>query len=150
MNRSDTYIRHVHYYETDRMGIVHHSNYVRWMEEARIDYMLRKGVDYAEIEARQVLMTVTGVSCEYRRAPRFGDTIEIATRLVFFNGVRAVYSYEIYLAGEDALLAKGRSEHCFIDEESRRPLDLKKRMPDISGIMLQITEADPEPVRRRK
>ena len=150
MNRSETYIRPVHYYETDRMGIVHHSNYIRWMEEARLDYMRRRGVDYAEIEKQKILMPVTQVSCEYKRAPHFGDSIEIATRLVFFNGARAAYEYSIYLAGEDILLAQGRSEHCFIDEESRRPLNLKKRMPDICEIMKRLAEETRESARRRK
>ena len=39
----DDYIRRVNYYETDKMGITHHSNYVRWMEEARIDFLEKIG-----------------------------------------------------------------------------------------------------------
>ena len=45
------YGRKIQYYETDRMGIVHHSNYIRWMEEARIDALAQIGIPYDKIEA---------------------------------------------------------------------------------------------------
>ena len=49
------YNHRVQYYETDRMGIVHHSNYVRWMEEARVDFLARLGFPYDVMEARGVI-----------------------------------------------------------------------------------------------
>ena len=52
------YSHRVQYYETDRMGIVHHSNYVRWMEEARVDFLARIGFPYDAMEARGVISPV--------------------------------------------------------------------------------------------
>ena len=142
MKERTPYIRQVHYYETDQMGIVHHSNYIRWFEEARTAYMNQNGVGYANVEAQGVQIPVTGVSCSYKRAVQFDQVIEIRTRLVSFNGVRAVFAYQIYPESGGPLLAEGRSEHCFIDAQSRTPLNVKKRLPEYSAIMIQLLEAD--------
>lgn len=137
---STPYTRRVHYYETDQMGIVHHSNYIRWFEEARTAYMDQNGVGYADVEARGVQIPVVSVSCSYHTAIQFDQTIEINTRLTFFNGVRAVYQYEIHPALGGPLLAEGQSEHCFIDKRTRAPLNLKKRLPDFYAIMVELQQ----------
>ena len=126
------YCRKVYYYETDQMSIVHHSNYIRWMEEARTDYMRKNGVDYHDVEAHGIIMPVLGVSCRYRVSARYDDPIAIRTALCYYNGVRARYRYEIRHGETGVLLAEGESEHCFLDAESRVPLKLKKTHPDYS------------------
>ena len=60
--RIKPYRRAVQYYETDMMGIVHHANYIRWMEEARIDFLAQLGFPYARMEAEGVLSPVRSVS----------------------------------------------------------------------------------------
>lgn len=130
-NDNKTYLRRVHYYETDQMSIVHHANYIRWFEEARLDLMDRSGMPYREMEEDGIWMPVTYVDCQYLLSLRFGDTAEIVTSLVFFNGVRAVFQYEIYTKNEWQLAVKGESGHCFLDAVSRRPLNLQKRRPDL-------------------
>ena len=54
----------------------------------------------------------------------------VRTDLTSFNGIRMEFRYEIYLADKDTLIAEGRTSHCFIDEETRIPLTIKKRLPD--------------------
>lgn len=60
------YTHTVQYYETDRMGITHHSNYVRWMEEARTHFLAAIGWDYAKIEAAGIISPVVSVNCRYQ------------------------------------------------------------------------------------
>ena len=67
------------YYETDTMKIVHHSNYVRWMEEARCDFLEQIGLGYDVMERSGILSPVLSVYCEYKSMTRFPDTV-----LVFF------------------------------------------------------------------
>ena len=55
------YRRKAQYHETDQMGIIHHSNYVKWMEEARIDFMKEMGFGYGEVENRGIVSPVAGV-----------------------------------------------------------------------------------------
>ena len=118
----------VAYYETDQMGIVHHSNYIRWFEEARDEVVREYGIDYRQIEAQGVLMPVVNVACDYKSAAKYEDEVKIYAFPCYFNGIRLRYEYEV--RGEDgSLIVTGRSEHCFIDAQTRKPLNLKKRMP---------------------
>ena len=75
------YIHRAQYYETDRMGIIHHSNYIRWMEEARNDFLSKIGYSYSRMESEGITSPVVSVSCEYRSPVRFDDAVEIKTSL---------------------------------------------------------------------
>ena len=58
------YTHTVQYYETDRMQISHHSNYVRWMEEARVSFLAQLGFPYEKLEERGIISPVVAVKCE--------------------------------------------------------------------------------------
>ena len=75
------YRRKVFYYETDQMGIVHHSNYIRWFEEARIDYMEQLGLGYDKMEEQGIISPVLSVEASYLRMLHFGDSVEIESWL---------------------------------------------------------------------
>ena len=124
------YEHKVHYYETDAMQIVHHSNYIRWFEEARLDYLEQVGFGYDTIESRGLMIPVLAVNCEYRQAVRFGATVVIETKITSFNGLKFQVSYEIYSRDRQTLHAVGISEHCFLDSDFK-PVRLKKQAPDI-------------------
>ncbi len=129
----------VAYYETDQMGIVHHSNYIRWFEEARDAVVRDQGIDYRQIEAGGVLMPVVRIACDYKSAAKYGDTVRIYAYPRRFNGIRLLYEYEV--RGEaDNLIVTGSSEHCFIDAASRKPLNLKKRMPEYCEALSRLVE----------
>ena len=72
-----TYYRKAQYHETDQMGIIHHSNYVKWMEEARIGYMSRMGFSYKKVEELGVISPVVEISVAYRKPVFFDDEIRI-------------------------------------------------------------------------
>ncbi len=120
------YHRQVNYYETDKMGFVHHSNYIRYMEEARLDFMHQIGMDYKHLEDLGIIVPVTQVSCRYKRSVYYGDELEIRVALTAFNGVRMEYRYEIFDKG--VLSAVGESGHCFLGEGGA-PINVKKRLP---------------------
>ena len=63
----------VQYYETDKMGITHHSNDIRWLEEARVDFLKQIGWDYDKLEEIGVISPVTEVSCKYKNTTTFAD-----------------------------------------------------------------------------
>ena len=132
-------VHRVAYYESDQMGIVHHSNYIRWFEEARDELVREYGIDYRQIEAQGVLMPVVHVSCDYKRAAKYGDRVSIWAFPRFFNGIRLRYAYEV--RGEDGeLIVTGNSEHCFIDALTRKPLNLRKRMPEYCETLSRLVE----------
>ncbi|MCD8005167.1 MAG: acyl-CoA thioesterase [Oscillospiraceae bacterium] len=136
------YPRKVQYYETDKMSIVHHSNYVRWLEEARLEYSALHGVSYERMEAEGIMMPVLEVRCRYRAPMRFGQTAQVYTRLAAFNGVRVKYEYEIHCLETGELVLQGYSCHCFVDADSRRPLNLKTRHPEFYQLTAQMLELE--------
>ena len=75
------YKHKVQYYETDQMGIVHHSNYIRWFEEARMDFMEKMGMGYDQMESQGILSPVLSVEAKYLRMVHFGDTVSIETAI---------------------------------------------------------------------
>ncbi|MBR6376700.1 MAG: acyl-CoA thioesterase [Oscillospiraceae bacterium] len=129
-----SYLHKVHYYETDKMGVVHHSNYIRWMEEARVALLDQLGLSFAGMEARGLLSPVVAVDCRYLRPCRFDELVEIRTAITEFKGVRLVVGYEFFNRGTGQLAAAGSSQHCFTDA-SGRPVVLKKNHPDIDAAL---------------
>lgn len=123
------YIHKVKYYETDKMGITHHSNYIRWMEEARVDFLDQIGYGYAKLEADGIISPVIGVECEYKKSTTFDDEVCIRPEIESFNGVKLVIRYTMtnHITGD--LVLKGKSRHCFLSREGR-PISLRKEFPD--------------------
>ena len=139
----------VQYYETDRMGITHHSNYIRWMEEARIDFMKQIGWEYAKLEELGIISPVLGVSCEYKASTTFSDEVLIDIRINSFTGVRMELAYtmkKVLAAAEDIreafeegqLVCEAVSRHCFLDADGR-PVRLKRDFPALYETLLSYT-----------
>ena len=133
------YLRHVNYYETDKMAIVHHSNYIRWFEEARLDFMDQIGVNYREFEKTGVIIPVVDVSCKYLISAKYDDTMAIRAILTQFTGVRMAFRYEVRFQATGELAATGTSGHCFLDQ-SRRPISLKRRAPELHRMFTELLE----------
>lgn len=131
------YRRRANYYETDRMGIVHHSNYIRWMEEARLDYMRQTGTDYADMERDGILIPVVDVSCQYKSSIFYDELFSVETKLTHFDGVRLGYSYRI-LKEDGTVSATGASMHCFLDDKRRVPFSLRKGQPELYNRFMQL------------
>ena len=128
----------VKYYETDKMGITHHSNYVRWMEEARIDFLSQIGWKFEELEARGIASPVVAVECRYRIPTTFPEVIRISVSVEEFKGVKLKLKYRM-LNSEDKEVCTGRSEHCFLDGNGR-PLRMNKEFPDFYKTLQSLAE----------
>ncbi len=87
------YKRRMNYYETDQMGIIHHSNYIRLFEEARLDMMEKEGISYANIEELGIIIPVMSVECHYLVPLYYNDSIEVYSRLKKFDGIKMELSY---------------------------------------------------------
>ena len=120
-------IHRVHYYETDMMGVAHHSNYIRWMEEARIDFMDQLGFPYKRMEAEGVISPVKSLQVKYLKACTFGDEVDITVGVKEFNGVVITMTYDMRVGDEQVFT--GTSEHVFLDREGKF-VRLKRVMPD--------------------
>lgn len=125
----ETYKHLVHYYETDKMGITHHSNYIRWMEEARVDYLSKIGWPFDRMESMGIVSPVTNVSCSYKMPSTFADEITIYTSISEFKGVKLKIRYK--MVNKDGLtVCEASSEHCFMNLESGF-IRIKKEYPEL-------------------
>ena len=131
----ELYTHKVHYYETDKMGITHHSNYIRWMEEARIDFLGKIGCGYDKIEAMGIISPVTAVDCRYKSTTTFGDVVTIDVWVAEFKGVRLKIGY-IMTKADGTVACEGASEHCFMDTDGKI-ISLKRAKPEIYETLIK-------------
>lgn len=109
-------LRHrVAFYETDGMRIVHHANYVRYLELARVVWMDEHHRPYREYMAEDLHFATTRVEIDYLRAARFDDVLEIATWLEHLGGASLRMAYRITRDGE--LVGTATTEHAMVDGE---------------------------------
>lgn len=121
------YIHKVQYYETDKMGIAHHSNYIRWMEEARVAFLERIGWSFARLEESGLVSPVTEVSCKYKTPCTFADVITIKIYIESLGAVRTRFRY--IMKKGDATVCECSSEHCFLDKQGKI-VNLSKTCPE--------------------
>lgn len=119
MNSFETQIR-VEYHHTDQMGIVHHSNYVKFFEVARTEWLRAAGLTYAEMERRGVMMPIVEVQVKYRQPAYYDELITVRAEVSELPMARMTFCYEI--RGEDGRdIASGLTTLGFIDKQTRRP-----------------------------
>ena len=137
------YERKINYYETDQMGIVHHSNYARFFEEARLAYMEELGYPYERMEEEGIICPVMAISCKFMHSVKFGDTIRIAVHPTSVSKVKCAFAYEVIDAETGELKAKGSSEHGFINREGK-PVVLSKEKPEFFRMLSDELEQEQE------
>lgn len=129
----------VQYYETDQMGVVHHSNYIRWYEEARTKLFEDIGLGYRGLEESGIISPVVGLTAKYKTMAKYCDTVVIRAKIVKYTGVRFDIEYTIYDKKTQEVRCTGTSEHCFISPDGKI-LSLRKSYPEIHAKMQQRLE----------
>ena len=117
----------VQYYETDRMGITHHSNYVRWMEEARTFFLREIGWPYETIEERGIISPATSISCNYKATSTFADVISIEISVQKVKSAKLTFEYRM-INQEGVLVCISASEHSFLFKDGSF-VNLKREFP---------------------
>ena len=123
------YRRKAQYHETDQMGIIHHSNYVKWMEEARIDFMKEMCFGYGEVENRGIVSPVAGVSVSYKKPVLFDDMVEISVSVRKYSGSVLELDYEFFNVTRDEVCTVASSKHCFTRDG--KLISLKREIPEL-------------------
>lgn len=135
------YERKINYYETDRMGIVHHSNYIRYMEEARCFMLEKYNMPFTKLEKNGITIPVLSVSCSYKHHVSFGNTILIKVFVKSYTRTRLVIQYEALEKETNKQVMTGESEHCFTNIELK-PVNLKKYAPEFSKKIESLVEEE--------
>lgn len=131
--------RKINYYETDRMGVVHHSNYIRYLEEARCYWLEKVEMPFSLLEENGITIPVLGVNCTYKYHVTFDDTILINVFVKEYSGVRMTIGYDVKDKKTGKTVLLGETKHCFTDK-NLKPINLKKYAPDFSNKIEDLLE----------
>jgi len=137
----EPYIRKANYYETDQMGIIHHSNYIRWFEEARVDFMDKIGFSYQKAVEHGIDFAVLSIECFYKSMVRYGDTVVIETTISEITKTRIKLSYVVKDQKTLEIRSTGSSTHCWFDNAKRRPVSLEKAIPALYELFCEISHS---------
>jgi len=130
------YTRPVYFYETDKMGVVHHSNYLRWLEEARTFFFNDNDLAYVETETYGVMCPITEANIKFKYPARYGDDFTVKAKMIKYTGVRFTMEYVVVNQDETVLL-EGITSHAFIDN-SFKPVSLAKAIPERHKKMIEL------------
>lgn len=134
----------VRYAETDQMGVVHHAEYLVWLELARTRLCELSGTSYAEIESGGHYLVVTGATLRYRGSARYGDTVTVDCRVEEMGSRRLVFGYSVRRG--DEVLVTGSTEHVWVDRSTGRPCRIPKSL--VEPFRRLAGEGRPDPVTR--
>ena len=130
-----TTIRHrVPFFETDAMGIVHHANYIRYLEIARVAWMDEHDRPYREYVAEGFHFATTRVEFDYKRSAAFDDVLDVTTWLDWVRGASLAMAYELKRRGE--IVGTGCTEHALVDHDGalrRIPAEHRTRLKALSA-----------------
>lgn len=136
------YEHKVQYYETDQMGIVHHSNYIRWFEEARTDLMDQLGFGYEKMEEIGIIIPVLSAEALYKTMTHFADVVQIEAKITEYNGIRLALSYVVSDKKTGVVRCTGKTSHCFLNKAGK-PLSLKRSFPELHNMFDQALNKQP-------
>ena len=120
------YLHRVQYYETDKMGITNNTNYIRFMEEARNDYLSQIGFPYSVFEQHGIISPVVKVKCEYKKTTTYPDIIKIMVHISKLTRFKLFVDYNMTV--HNRLVCKASSEHCFLDK-NHKIVNIKSQLP---------------------
>lgn len=130
----------VRYGETDKMGVVYHSNYFRYFEVGRSSYFRDLGYTYKRFEEDGFMLPLINCTCDFIMPAAYDDELFIHTTISHFKGARITLDYKIYKEADDpdqdqVLLVKGHTSHAFVDDKMK-PVNIKKANPEFYGLLM--------------
>ncbi len=134
------YERKINYYETDKMGIVHHSNYIRFLEEARSRWLEDLNLPMEKLESEGYTIPTLEVNCKYKYHVTSGDIIIIEPYITEYNGIRMTVKYNVTEANTKNKVVEAYTKHCFTDI-NLKPINMKKKNIEVYNIFKQLIES---------
>jgi acyl-CoA thioester hydrolase len=117
MSHSHEITFRVRYAETDRMGLLHHANYIVYFETGRTELLRQRGISYRDIEDSGHLLVVIEVGCKFKRPAYYDDLLTLRTTVERVTHVKVIHRYEVFRDG--VLLAEGHSTLACVDREGK-------------------------------
>ncbi len=108
----------VNFYDTDAMAVVHHSNYIRWFEIGRVEFLRAAGITLTEMMDDGYVFPITEVSAKYINSAYFDDELIIETTPVALTKAKMAFSYRVLRKSDDTLLVTGFTQNVFTSKET--------------------------------
>ncbi len=124
----------VRYAETDRMGVVHHSNYPIWFEAGRTDMIRKAGYPYSKVEENGLLLPLIELRCYYKGSARYEDVVTVRTYVCEVTPTRIHFRYDVLVNGNPSPICEGDTYHVWTNKDLK-PVNLRKVNPEIYGIL---------------
>jgi acyl-CoA thioester hydrolase len=121
----------VRYAETDQAGVAHHSSFLPWFEEGRIELLRGLGKPYQEFEAEGLHFPVREAFCRYWAPARFDDELTVSTLIEGVGGASIRFRYRITRASDAALITEGYTLHACVDDRGK----VKRLPPEVRKIL---------------
>jgi len=137
------YKTRVQYFDTDKMMVMHHANYIRYFESARTEYFRDEGYPYSEMEKEDFQIPVLSAQAKFAEPAVYDEVIAIYCKLVKLGPASLEVDYEVRNAETGELHATGHTRHGFTNR-ALRPIPLKKRLPEIYAFIERLYNKDQE------
>jgi acyl-CoA thioester hydrolase len=125
----------VPFFDTDAMGVVHHANYIRYLELARIVWLDEHDLPYRQVEEQGTHYATTRVELDYKYPARFDDRIDITVWLDWIRGASLCMAYEI--DRDDTHIANGYTVHAVVNTEGRVRRFPKERLANLRPLAVR-------------
>ena len=109
---------HVNFYDTDAMAVVHHSNYIRWFEIGRVEYLRSIGITLNQLMDDGFVFPITEVRAKYVSPGRFDDVVLIETTATALTKVKMAFDYRILRKSNGELMVTGHSQNVFTRKDT--------------------------------
>ncbi|BEU87961.1 thioesterase family protein [Selenomonas sp. TAMA-11512] len=123
----------VHFYDTDTMAVVHHSNYIRWFEIGRVEFLRSADITLNELMEAGFVFPITEVKAKYHAPAQFDDELVIITHPEALTKAKMAFSYEIRRKEDNTLCVTGFTQNVFTDKASGKIT----RLPEVYAAKLQ-------------
>ncbi len=129
------------YTEIDRMGIVHHSNYLLWFERSRRDYLRKAGISNSKISGLGFFLPLIELECRFKRPAKYGDDLQVITKISSMSCVKTVFEYEVLEKAKGKLIATGKTVHVWTNPRVE-PIDIEKEAPEVYRQLKRFSESE--------
>ena len=118
------------YSDTDQMGYMHHSNYLRFFEIARLEWLSFLGVSYKDMEKNGIWLPVVSAAVQFKKPAFFDDALRVKVTLLAPPQARLSFAYEVFNEN-DACISTGHTDLAFLDAEKGKPMRCPKNLLQI-------------------
>lgn len=129
----------VPFFDTDKMQVVHHANYIRYFETARTEYFRARGLAYSDMEKYELQIPVLGVDAKFQTPTVYDEVIILACSMTKLGPASMEFDYEIRNAETGLVHVKGHSRHGIVNSEYR-PVALKRNYPEVHQFLTSLYE----------